>query len=128
MFPTKLQYVSRQKHLDAAIRPTSHQLVGSRYGQCFEHFATSFVIDRPSVVRVHQSSMPNRSAFINVSDGRQRQLEQRLGERICGATMRDFMGNSMESWKQNMLLRGFLPIAQEIAHGRVPCFVRLDPA
>src|SRR6266581_3302265 len=100
MFPAKLQYVSRQKHFDAAIRPTSHQFVGSRYRQCFENFATSFVIDRPPVVRVDQTAIPNLVALINVRHTRQSQLEERLGERIDRAQPRDFLGDRKETRKK----------------------------
>src|SRR6266566_1714875 len=78
MFAAKLQHALCQKHFNTAIRPIPHQLFRSRDGQCFEYFATSFVIDRLPVVRIYQTIIPNLVALINVGHPRRSQLEQRL--------------------------------------------------
>src|SRR6476469_3193628 len=118
----------RQEKLDSAVAPVVEQLPGVRSLERGEDFLSLQVINRPPIIRIDQTEIPDLVPLINIRDPGRRQFEQDLRERVDRAHPRHLASYWNETFEKAIARRGIENPRNKICHRRVPLIVRLDPA
>src|SRR6476660_4413062 len=106
----------RQEKLDSAVAPVVEQLRGVRPLERVEHFPSLHVINRPPIIRIDQTEIPDLVPLINIWDSGRSELEQCLRKRVDRAHPRHVFSEWSEAFEKAIARRGIENSRDEICH------------